>query len=96
MVIAIVIEDVPEFVIKGELERKKLFKLFKAAELENKEDHVGYQRKILIDGVDLKATRQNLSDILNKVVPKEESNRDASTKSSQPFEDPVPDMPSID
>ena len=29
MIIAIVIEDVPEFVIKGELERTKLFDLYK-------------------------------------------------------------------
>lgn len=32
MFIAIVVDDTPEFVIKGEIERDKLFKLYKSRE----------------------------------------------------------------
>ena len=63
MFIAIIVDDTPAFVIVGELERNKLFKLYKRREhevLHHNEDimHV-------IDGVDKDQARKNLNDILS-------------------------------
>lgn len=76
MMIAIIIDDTPEFVIKGELERNKLFQLYKKRE--HQVLHTSGHEEV-VDGVDVQLARSKLHDILSgaeRVTSKD------STKSS--------------
>ena len=53
MFIAIIVDDTPEFVIKGELERNKLFQLYKKRE----HDVLKHQSNDEKDGIDLNQAR---------------------------------------
>ena len=63
MFIAIIVDDTPEFVIQGELERNKLFKLYKSREhqvIKHNKDI-----KIFVDGVDKDEARTTLDMIMS-------------------------------
>lgn len=62
MMIALIVDDTPEFVIKGEIERNKLFKLYK--EREHKSEKHGIDHFEDMNGVDQHKARKNLQEIL--------------------------------
>jgi hypothetical protein len=91
MFIAIIIDDTPEFVIFGELERNKLFKLYKKREHDVM--HHKLDMETAIDGVDKDKARKNLDDILSGRF--KETKQHSEVESNAPFEDPIPEMPEI-
>jgi hypothetical protein len=63
MFIGIVVDDVPEFVIKGELERNNLFKLYKSREHQVLKHDMAME--LVLDGVDKDKARRTLDDWLS-------------------------------
>lgn len=63
MSIALIVDDTPDYVIKGELERKELFKLYKKRE-HQRLAHGGDRPFEFKDGVDAKEAQKSLDNIL--------------------------------